>query len=172
MSNEKAKNQALSIIPADSSIRLEYTIDDKGGLFLEVRGLNFEANSANSHTRFQGNDVESIFLYKIKVDTLPPHDSLSNENYPFGLIIFSHLPLTEDQYVSFAKMAMQQILPNFIKLYNHSHQSIRPFMTTPTSQNSANQAVYNTSHGQQNQVPNVNSQHPTLSGNLIYYNQN
>ena len=125
VANTAAYEEALSIIPSDSSFRLEYVTDAYGGLFLEARGINLEAEIANIDRRYNTNFIESAPLNKLKLETLKPHSCLTKEKFAFGLVIFSHNPLDIYQYTTLAKQAMAEILPNF-------DQSIKTPATTTT----------------------------------------
>ena len=113
VANTAAYKEALSIIPSDSSFRLEYVTHTYGGLFLEARVINLEAEIANIDRRYNTNFIKSAPLNKLKLKTLKSHPCLTKEKYAFGLVIFSHNPLDIYQYTMLAKHAMAEILLNF-----------------------------------------------------------
>ena len=166
---EQAYYNALAIVPSSSSLRLEYTIDPQGGLFLEIRGLDIEAVTANSDQRLNGNNVDSIFLKKIKVDTIPPQEGLNNENYPFGLVIFSHKGLTLKSYKTLAQKAMEQILPYF-NLQAYRQPPTGPNEVLVGSQPNDNQPQSSSYNTQNSYYPPPSQGSSNLSGNRIKLN--
>ena len=117
---EKARYHCLTYIPADWSIRLEFSNNEKGGLNLQIRGILKEAGSANSDATFNTNNVATLYLNKLKVQTLQPHQSLAGFNYPFGIIVFSHIQLSVERYGSLVRSIMPTILHKFLTLYDHT----------------------------------------------------
>ena len=73
---------------------------------------------------------------------MAPHRCLSGFDYPFGLIIFSHKQLNTDSYSALATNIMPNILSKFLNLYEHTVDSIKPFLANPTAANTRNQVKY------------------------------
>ena len=122
---EQAKFHCLSHIAADYSFRLEFTIDEQlGGLKLQIRGLTKEAGAANSDAKFNTNNVATLHLATIKVETLPAHPTLSAYNYPFGIIVFTHTDLNSEHYAMLVNSVMPTILNKFLVLFQHTPDTL------------------------------------------------
>ena len=131
---QKARYHCLTYIPADWSIRLEFSNNEAGGLDLHIRGILKEAGSANSDATFNTNNVATLYLNKLKVQTLQPHQSLAGFNYPFGIIVFSHIQLSVERYGSLVRSIMPSILHKFLTLYNHTIDSLNILQSPSKSQ--------------------------------------
>ena len=138
------KQYFLSLIQADWSLRLELVAHPSKNISLTIRGIPKQANEANSHNNFNSNDVASIPLTKrfIQVDTLLPHKCLEYHQHPFGLIVFSHRQLSTEKYASLVNSIMPAILSNFLHLYDHTVDSIKPFLAKQSSENSRNKPMF------------------------------
>ena len=140
---EKARYHCLAHIPPDWSFRLEFTIDqEKGGFLLQLRGITKEAGAANSDGKFNCNNVATLPLKSIKVNTLDPYPSLSGYNYPFGIMVFSHQHINSERYAALVNSIMPTILHKFISLFDHTPDSLNLLLSTPSNQITGNSAQY------------------------------
>ena len=110
-----------------------------------ILGILKGASEANSHSLFNANNVASIPLTKnfIRVDSPTPHNCLAGLQYPFGLIVFTSKNLNSQSYATLVTSIMPSILAQFLDLYEHTVDSIKPFLSQPSPANSRNQQKYN-----------------------------